>query len=613
MKNDQDQIAHSAFFSLDIVLKSKLSRMAFSEKEVRFKGIAVSPGVCHGPVLLLDPKSFHIPRYRISTTGVKDEMHRFKKALVKTREELQSIARELCDKVDARDADIFDAHLLLLEDQAIIDEVARLVSETHLNVESAFDEVACKFADAFHAIEDSYLRERAVDMKDVAERVIGNLLGMRSEDPFRDLSEASVIVGHNLSPSTTASLDRERVLGFATDVGSPTSHTAILARSLNLPAVVGLRNVSAKINAGEQVLIDGYEGLIIVNPSESTLFQYGQILRQHEDFDHKLESIRMLPAETIDKVFVKLMNNIDHPSEVKDVYEYGGEGVGLFRTEYLFLNRSELPNEEQQFDDYRLAARDLGEHPLLLRTLDLGADKVSGAIAQIDEVNPALGLRAIRYCLQNPTIFKQQLRAILRASAFGSLRLMYPMVTHVEEIYEANHLLDECRNELRKKGIAFDESLQVGVMIETPTAALIADTLALAADFISIGTNDLIQYASAADRLNERVAPLYQPTHPGIVRLIEQIVRGAQDAKKPVSVCGEMGGDPLMVPLLLGLGIRQLSVSAPRTPHVKHLIRKLNMRQAETLAQEALCSKSSNEVSFACRKLIKQIAPELLS
>lgn len=587
--------------------------MDLPEQETQFEGIAVSHGVCHGPVLLLGTKSFRIPHYKVSASEIDAEMKRFKQALVKTREELQLIARELCDKVEAQEADIFDAHLLVLEDQMIIDEVSRLVSDSQINVEAAFDKIARKIATALHDVDDTYLRERAVDMKDVSERVIGNLLGKRNHDPLRDLPEASIVVGHNLSPSTTASLDRKKVLGLATDVGSPTSHTAILARSLNLPAVVGLRDVSSKITAGQQVLLDGYEGVLIANPSPSTLFQYDKILRQHEDFDHKLKSLRELPAETSDKVLVRLLNNIDHPSEVSDVRHYGGEGVGLFRTEYLFLNRSQLPNENQQFEDYRLAVCELGGRPLLLRTFDLGADKVSGSLASFHEANPALGLRAIRYCLQHRQMFKQQLRAILRASASGSIRLMYPMVTHVEEIHEANRLLDECRDELQKENIAFDDALPVGIMIETPAAALIADTLASAVDFFSIGTNDLIQYASAADRLNERVAGLYQPTHPGIVRLIRQIVQAAKEAKKPVGVCGEMGGDPLMVPLLLGLGIRQLSVSAPRTPHVKHLIRKLNMRQAETLAQESLQSKSSNEIAFACRKLVQQIAPELLS
>ena len=582
-----------------------------NEQETVFRGIPVSSGVCHGPVIVVGPKTFQVPEYEISETGISAEIQRFKLALIKTREELQKIQRELFDKVQTNEAGIFDAHLLVLEDQTIIDEVTRLVSDDRMNVEAAFDRITRKFTSALSAVEDNYLRERAADMKDVADRVMGNLLGGRNFDPLSEIKEPSIIIGHDLSPSMTAVFDRDMVLGFATDIGSPTSHTAILARSLNLPSVVALRDVSSWLTSGQQVLLDGYDGLVILNPSEQTLFQYGEVVRQHADFDSELETIRDSPSETLDNSPVHLLTNIDHPNEVGDVTRFGAEGVGLFRTEYLFLNCSELPDEEQQFDAYRSAAIQLKGGPLLIRTLDLGADKVANAVPDLQEANPALGLRAIRFCLQHPVIFKKQLRAILRASAFGAVQLLYPMISNLDELLAANKMLEECRDDLRRERVSFDESMPVGIMIETPAAAMIADILAREIDFFSIGTNDLIQYGSAVDRLNEKIANLYQPTHPGILRLIKQVVCAADEADVSVGVCGEMAGDPFLVPLLVGLGVRHLSVSAPLAPPVKYIVRKLEVPQAEALANKALASKTSAEVMTACKRLIASVAPDL--
>lgn len=586
--------------------------MARADQERVFNGIPVSAGVCLGPVVVMGRRSFQIPRYTVGESLVSAEMQRFQQALVKTQEELRSIQRELCQRVEADEGGIFDAHLLVLEDQMIIDEVNRSIAQDGINVEAAFDQVTRKFTSALSKVEDPYLRERAADMRDVADRVMANLLGGRSRDPLGGLSEPSIIIGHDLTPSQTASFSREMVLGVATDVGSPTSHTAILARSLNFPAVVGLGDVSQQIKSGQEVLIDGYNGVVIVNPSEQSRFEYGRVVQKHEDLGQELEGIRELPPETKDGVRVVLTNNIDHPGEVHDVDRFGGEGVGLFRTEYLFLNRPSLPDEDEQFESYRAAASALGSRTLTLRTLDLGADKVSKALPDFHETNPALGLRAIRYCLRHPAMFRHQLRAILRASAFGKMRLLYPMVSSLEEVREANQIFHECREELRRESIPFDESMEIGVMIETPAAAMISDVLAEEVDFFSIGTNDLIQYGSAVDRLNERVADLYQPSHPGIVRMIRETVQAANAQGIDVSVCGEMGGDPVLVPLLLGLGIRHLSVSAPRTPPVKHLIRKLTIAQTEALAGEALRAKASAELREACQSLVRQVAPELL-
>ena len=581
-------------------------------QEQVFKGIGVSSGVCRGPIVVVGPRKLKIPNYQVGETEVEREVQRFKQALVETREDLKKIQRQLRRRIETNEARIFDAHLLVLEDQTILDQVVQLIGEEKMNVEAAFDRVTQRFAAALDAVEDDYLGERAGDMRDVAYRVISNLLGRRA-DPLGDLREPSIVIGHDLSPSIAALFNRKMVLGFATDVGSPTSHTAILARSLQLPAVVGLRNAARRLHSGQDALLDGYGGVVILRPSKQSLFEYGQAARQRRDFENELASIRDLPGETLDGEKIQLTANMDHPDEVGDVDKFGAEGVGLFRTEYLFINRAEPPDEEQQFEAYRKVANALADGPLLVRTLDLGADKMADLFPDIEEANPALGVRAIRFSLQHEEMFKTQIRAILRASAHGRIHLLYPMISSVDELRAANRLLDVCRGELRREGVLFDEKIPVGIMIETPAAVMIADALAGEVDFFSIGTNDLIQYGAAVDRMNERVAHLYEPTHPGILRLIQRVVDAARAANLPVSVCGEMAGYPLLVPLLIGLGIRHLSASAPLVPLVKHLVRKMELPAAAALAEEALSLKSGAEVKAACRRLMRRIAPEMES
>lgn len=587
--------------------------MSVGERQEKvFKGIGVSSGVCRGPIVVVGPRKLKIPNYRVGESEVEREIQRFKQALVETREDLKKIQHQLRQRIETNEARIFDAHLLVLEDQTILDQVVQLIGEKKMNVEAAFDQVTQKFAAALDAIEDDYLGERAGDMRDVAYRVISNLLGRRA-DPLGDLREPSIVIGHDLSPSIAALFNRKMVLGFATDVGSPTSHTAILARSLQLPAVVGLRNAARQLHSGQDALLDGYSGVVILRPSEQSLFEYGQAARQRKDFENELASIRDLPGETLDREKIQLTANIDHPDEVGDVGKFGAEGVGLFRTEYLFINRADPPDEEQQFEAYRKVAAALADSPLLVRTLDLGADKMADLFPDFEETNPALGVRAIRFSLQHEKMFKMQIRAILRASAHGQLHLLYPMISSVDELRAANRLLDVCRSELRREGFPFDEKIPVGIMIETPAAVMIADVLAGEVDFFSIGTNDLIQYGAAVDRMNERVAHLYQPTHPGILRLIKRAVDAAREVNLPVSVCGEMAGYPLLIPLLIGLGIRHLSASAPLIPLVKHIVRKIELPDAAALADEALSLKSGDEVKAACRRLARRIAPELES
>ncbi|MDA7505556.1 phosphoenolpyruvate--protein phosphotransferase, partial [Verrucomicrobia bacterium] len=516
---------------------------------------------------------------------------------------------------DSQDADIFEAHLLVLEDQALIDETTKLVECDLCNVEYAYQKVANKYAKALESMEDDYLRERAVDLRDVSNRLLSHLLGHAEEDYlYNSMREPCIVVGHDLTPSTTVMLDRKMVLGFATDVGSKTSHTAILARALKIPAVVGLHNISSKIESGQGILLDGHNGKVIQNPSDQTLFEYGHIIRKNEDQDVRLAKVRELAAVTLDGHEVTLAANLDQASEATDVTKYGAEGVGLFRSEYLFLNRSTWPDEDLQTGVYAQVAEALSPDPIIIRTLDLGADKLSTLTrTNGEEPNPALGWRAIRYCLDHREIFKTQLKSILRAGSKRNIKIMFPMITTLSELDQALELLEESKQSLRQEGKPFDAGMKVGVMIETPGAVMIADTLASKVNFFSIGTNDLIQYSLAVDRTNDKIAHLYNPTHPGIIRSIRQVIVAAHKAGIHVGICGEMAGEPDFVPLLLGLGVDELSASAPLIPQVKYLIRRLKIEESRALAEQALTMQYSHEILEASRALMQRVAPEIVN
>jgi phosphotransferase system enzyme I (PtsI) len=511
----------------------------------------------------------------------------------------------------AQEGSIFDAHLLVLEDRTLLDEVVRVIQEEKVNAEHAFQMVADRYAATLSAIEDEYLRERAADMRDVTQRVLNNLLGVEDETDLHQLKEPCIIVSHDLSPSNTAQFSRRNVLGFATNIGSKTSHTAIMARSLRIPAVVGLKDISSQLETGQYALLDGLNGVIIVNPTDQTLYEYGQLILKQATLQQTLRDILREPAVTLDGHRVTLSANIEQAADSQEVKANGAEGVGLFRTEYLFLNRERLPGEEQQYQAYREAAAALKPLPLVIRTLDLGGDKVLANTHVPRELNPFLGWRAIRISLQEREIFRAQLRAILRASVEGNVKVMYPMISGLDELKQANALVEEYKAELRGEKIAFDENLEIGAMIETPSAAIIADSLAKRVKFFSIGTNDLIQYSLAVDRMNERIAHLYEPTHPAIVRLIKAIVDAAHAQKVWVSVCGEMAGDPVLAPLLIGLGVDELSAAPPLVPQVKYLIRRLKLTEAKEVAAFALNCESASEILARCQDISRQIAPGL--
>ena len=577
--------------------------------ELKLRGIPVSEGVSRGRVVVLNRHRIVPAKTSFETLNPEAEEARFLAALDKTRQQILEIQKRLHDKIGAKQSLIFDAHLLVLEDPAVLEEVNRKIREEKLSSEYALYNATEKYAEALSAVDDSYLSERAADIRDVIQRVLGNLTGQSKQYGLKDLTEPCIIVANDLTPSDTANLDSEKVLGFITEIGSKTSHTAILARSLQIPAVLGLGKDIHELKAGQSILLDGFNGFVVISPSDQLLFEYGQLVKRQNTIETSLQKIRTEPAKTLDNHSITLSANIERATDVQAVLKSGATGVGLFRTEFLFINRTDLPDEEEQFQSYKKVSEALNPEPVIIRTLDLGGDKLLSHVNVSAEMNPFLGWRAIRLCLQEKDLFRTQLRAILRASAFGNLKIMYPMISGIDELDEANNLLEECQQELRVKGEEFSEKIEIGVMIETPSAAMISDKLAKRVHFFSIGTNDLIQYALAVDRLNEKIAHLYEPTHPGILRLIKTTVDAGKANGIWTGVCGEMASDLSMVPLLIGLGVEELSVASSMVPRVKMLIRNINVTQAKELAGFALSSDSPKEILRRAKNLSREAVP----
>lgn len=577
--------------------------------EKMLRGIPVSQGVSRSRVVVLDRTRIDPAKWGILESDPAGEEDRLQASLMETRRQILAVQERLREALGAKEAQIFDAHLLVLEDPMLIEEATRFIREDLVTAEFALHKASEKYAEALGKVDDSYLSERAADIRDVAQRVLADLMDQALCTGLADLTEPCVVVAHDLTPSDTAMMDPAMVLGFATEVGSRTSHTAILARSLRIPAVLGLGEAISELHTGESVLLDGFNGFVVIDPSEQTLFEYGQLVDRQTSIEKSLEVIHDDAAETRDGHRIILSANIERAADVESVLQCGAIGVGLFRTEFLFINRSDLPNEEEQFAAYRKVTESLAPDPVIIRTLDLGGDKLLSHVNVAEEMNPFLGWRAIRLCLQEKDLFRTQLRAILRASVFGNLKIMYPMISGVEELDAANVLLDECREQLRDEGVAFAEDVEIGVMIETPSAAMIADSLARRVKFFSIGTNDLIQYALAVDRLNEKIAHLYEPTHPGILRLIKATVDAGQAHGIWTGICGEMAGDLAAVPLLLGLGVSELSVTPSMVPRVKMLICSIEMSEARKLAEFALDSDSPKEILARAEALAKAAVP----
>ncbi|MDR2674047.1 MAG: phosphoenolpyruvate--protein phosphotransferase [Opitutaceae bacterium] len=578
-----------------------------AQNEIVAQGIAASQGIAYGQVFLYIKSDVEFPSYQIDPGKRMEEIARFEQALLVTRQQIQKIQAEVEKNLGSEEARIFDAHLLVLEDEALIAETIREFEQTSKNVEVCFNNVSQRYISAFAEIDDEYLRERAGDIRDVAQRVIQNLLGQTGQN-LACLADKRIIVANDITPSDAAGIDRSRAIAIVTDGGSKTSHAVIVARSMRCPAIVGLRDLTKRVKDGDWIIVDGYDGSVILNPSEQTLFRYGKIQLQKRGVEQRLHEANRRPSITLDGIPVPLRANIEKVDELQLVKDNCAEGVGLFRSEYLYLRDRRIPTEQEQYLAYKTAAESMDGAPVTIRTLDLGGDKPMPGNPDMfsPEANPFLGFRAIRFCLEHVDLFKDQLRAILRASAHGKVLLMYPMISGAREFDRANAILDECRAELRRSATPFDETMQVGAMIEIPGAAATVDILARKSGFFSIGTNDLIQYTLAIDRGNDRIAHLYEPTHPAILRIIDTVVAEAHKQKRKVSVCGEMASDPVYAALLLGLGVDELSMTPPLIAPVKYLVRAMKMTDARALAAKALKKESPEEIYAMCEKFTNE-------
>ncbi len=581
-----------------------------AEDEVVLVGIGVSPGIARGPVCL-SMTLFDVPeKEEISPDGAEAELQRFREAVAETKRQLAHLRDRVAAEAGTDDAFIFDAHLLMLEDPTLLVEVEGRIKRDPQRAEGAFYAVMSRYMDAMSRMDDDYLRERVADIQDIARRVVRVLRGHADEEAQ---DHPHILLAQDISPSDTAAMDRAKVLGFASESGSHTSHSTIMARSMAIPAIVGLADITERCHNGQDALLDGYRGLLILNPTEETLAQYDGVRRKKAALEKHLHGMIDLPAVTPDGQSVILSANIEFESELPSLTEHGAQGVGLYRTEFFYLNRSGLPSEDEQAENYSRVAAAAGTHGVIIRTLDIGGDKLHHLHDGLEESNPFLGWRGIRVSLTRPEVFKTQLRAILRASAAGKVRVLFPMVSCLEEVRAARAVLQECREELIAEGRPFDAKMETGVMIEVPGAAMIADVLAREVDFFSIGTNDLIQYTLAVDRGNEMVASLYQPCHPGILRLLQNVTLAARRAGIWTGVCGEMAGDVLLTPLMVGLGFEELSMAAVHLPHVKFAVRRLPAEWCRNLVQQALACGDSAHITELCRGAAVEYFPELVA
>lgn len=555
-----------------------------ARSEIRRTGLGVSPGIAFGRAYLIGRDTLKAPRHHIEADDIDTEVARLYKAIAASDKQLAKIKEKLASENES-DYHIITAHQMMLHDEHLVGAAVEYIRDETINAEWALRRAVDDIRSVFDQIEDAYLRERRSDVEFVFQRVLRNLLG-RDTGPLAPPPDA-IVVAYDLSPADTATLHKAAVAGLLTDAGGKTSHTAIIARAHEIPAVVGLENITELVETDDLMLLDGATGLVIVNPSAATVAQYRDEQRRQVAAGVHLASIRDLPARTLDNADLTLLSNIDGPDEIEDALEYGAMGVGLFRTEYLFMTGEGLPDEERHYKTAVAVIERMKGRPATIRTFDLGSDKLAKFIqeAELDEANPALGLRSIRLCLSElgRELFRQQLRGLLRASMHGPLKLMFPMISGVAELRAVKTVVEDVKTELDAEGIAYDKNVKLGIMIEMPSAALTADLLAPEVDFFSIGTNDLIQYTMAVDRVNEYVSYLYEPLHPSLIRLIGDVARAAREANIPCTVCGEMAGEPMIAPVLVGLGIRELSMSAVSIPEVKAAVRQMTVEDTERL------------------------------
>jgi len=573
------------------------------------KGIAVSPGIAITKAIIIDSEDYRIPRRLIPTSRRPIEVQRVRNAFKDAFDELSRLEAEQDQIEEARIKAIFAVHLRFLKDRSLRKKITDLVHSDSVTAEYAVSTTMREIASQFTKLKDTYMSERAADIYDIERRLLHQLLGKKRQH-VDNLREEIAVVARELSPTETAGFDKKYVKGIATDAGGRTSHTAIVARSLAIPAVVALEDLTESIVAGDTIIIDGNRGIVIVNPDEQTIRQYQDYSSEFVALEHKLDGIREKPAVTRDGVKVCLLGNIEFPDEAELVLSKGGEGIGLYRTEFLYLNTPTEPAEDDHYQAYAEVLRILKDRPVTIRTVDLGADKYTQSRRFAPERNPFLGLRSIRFCLQNLSLFKTQLHAILRASELGNIKIMFPLITNLQELMQAKMILRDVMEDLDEESIKHDRDLAIGIMVETPSAALTAFTLARDADFLSIGSNDLTQYTLAVDRGNELVSTLYSSVDPAVLRLIRTVIQDAHKARIDLSICGEMASEPEHIMLLLGMGVRTMSLAPPMIPEVKQIIRSVTIEQCNNIARTTLSMNSERQISNYLRDATRKILPE---
>ena len=574
------------------------------------KGIGASPGIAIGKVFLIDRDHLELSHYNITTNEeIEKETERFKGAIAESRAQLLKAKKDSNKKKFKEAQYIIDTHVLLLQDKVLMENTIKAIKHEKIDAARALKKTIDGLRKHLANINDEYMQERTSDIDYIEQRILRNLAGIKS-DIITASKEKIIIVANDLSPADTVNLNVNEVLGFTLDCGGRTSHTAIIARALKIPAVVGLKDITSRVKTGDTIIIDGIHGVVIINPTPDKFLQYNQQKSQYDEFEMGLLKYRDLPAETCDGFRIKLLANIEIMEELPSVIDYGAEGIGLYRTEFLFLNRKDLPSEKEQFEIYKKVTETISPNPVTIRTLDIGGDKFMSQIDFAEEINPVMGLRAIRFCLKEVAIFKTQLRAILRASAYGKVRILFPMISGIEEVWQTKKILDEVKKELNAEMKAFDPDIEIGIMVEVPSAGTIADLLAKEVNFFSIGTNDLIQYTLAIDRVNEQVSYLYEPLHPAVLRLIRNIINSAHSNGITVAMCGEMAGEPFYIPILLGLGIDELSMNVMALPRVKRILRSLYYKESKSITDDVFKLSTAREIEIMLKKAANKTVPQ---